>query len=1033
MLERLIRFSLRRSGLVFILALVFAGYGTWVATQSKLDVFPDFVPPQVDIQTEAAGLAPEQVEQLITRPIETAINGTGDLESVRSESIQGLSVITAVFKDGADVFRSRQAIAERLTETAGLLPAGVGTPKMSPLTSATMDLLKVGLLSEKLSPMALRTYADWTLRPRLQAVPGVAKVTVYGGDVREWQIQVDPTRLATFDLSLTDVLTAAKAATGVIGAGFIETAQQRLVLQSDGQALTADQLGQLVLSATNGHTLRLADVATVVEAAAPKFGDACVMGQKGVLLALVSQYGTNTLEVTQAVEAALQDIEPALTAQHIRLVSGLHRPATFIENALHNVQHSLLLGAAFVGLILILFLLDFRTAFISFLSIPLSLLAAVVVFDRLGLALNTMTLGGFAVAIGVVVDDAIIDVENIIRRLRENAARPTPLPTREVVLHASLEVRSAVVYATFIVAIVFLPVLTMSGLQGRFFAPLGHAFILATLASLLVALTVTPALCYLFLGRAKPHAEPRWLGWIKSAHRALLRWICARPRSAITASFLLFLGTLGLVPHFQSELLPLFREGHLVAAFSTVPGTSLPEMMRLGEKLSHSLLELDHIQSCEQQAGRAEQGEDTWGPHKCEFHIELKPGTTPAEESATLTAVREVFEAVPGSQSEVMTFLGDRIGESISGETAQVVVNLFGDDLDALDHAAADIEHVLTAQAGSTDVAIKSPPGSERLVIRLKHEALSALGFRARDVLEAIQTGYQGTEIGQLYEGTRATALSLILKPELRQDPSAVSTFLVTNLAGTRHTLSELAEIYPTTGRFSLYHDGARRLQTITCNTHPGTDLHAFMAAIQKTVAEKVKLPPGTYAEFSGAAEAETAARRELIVHFCLASLGILLLLTLIFQQPRHVMLILANVPFALVGGVLAAYSTGGVLSIGSLVGFVTLFGISLRNSIMLVSHYEHLVTNEGAPWSLDTALRGAGERVLPILMTALVTALGLLPLALGGGTAGSEIERPMALVILGGLITSTVLNLLILPAMCLQWGFHSTASASKA
>ena len=485
MLNTIVTFSLRFRGVVVALACVLLGYGLYVTSHAKLDVFPDFVQPQVVIQTEAPGLSPEQVEALVTRPVETAVNGLGKMEAMRSESIQGLSIVTAVFEEGTDIFLARQQLAEKIAETAGQLPLGVKAPKMTPLTSATMDVLKIGLSSEKLSPMDLRTFADWTLKPRLLAVPGVAKCSSFGGEVRQLQIQVEPEKLRAYDLALTDVLNAARVSTGVSGAGFIETKNQRVALQTEGQALTAQALGKIVLLAgTNGTVVRLQDVARVVEGAEPKFGDTLVQGKPGLLMTMSSQYGANTMDVTRGLEAAIAEMKPVFQKEGITLHPPMHRPATFIEVALKHIRSSLLLGGVLVAVVLFLFLGHFRTAFISLTAIPLSLLAAIVLMDKFGISLNTITLGGLAIAIGEVVDDAIIDVENIFRRLRENQSLAKPRPVFGVILDASLEVRTAVVYATFIVALVFVPVLTLSGLQGKFFAPLALSYILAIMASL---------------------------------------------------------------------------------------------------------------------------------------------------------------------------------------------------------------------------------------------------------------------------------------------------------------------------------------------------------------------------------------------------------------------------------------------------------------------------------------------------------------------------------------------------------------------
>ena len=1031
MLRRLVEISLGSRGVVITLAVGFICYGLFVTTHAKLDVFPEFVQPQATVQTEAPGLAPEQVEALVTRPVENALNGAGDLDSIRSESIQGLSVVTAVFKEGTDIHIARQMLTERLAQLGGELPAGVASPKMEPLTSSTMDLLKFGLTSDKISPMALRTFADWTVRPRLLSIPGVAAVKVFGGEVRQLQVQIKPDRLLAYDVSVQDVSSAATAATGVRGAGFVETAAQRLVLQTEGQSLTPEQLGEIVVTQRDGRSIRLHDVADVVEAGEPKFGDALINGKPGVLMTTASQFGANTMEVTRGVEAALEELKPAFAAEGIEYIPALHRPATFIEIAIRNMKTSLLIGAVLVGVVLFLFLLDLRTALICFTAIPLSLLAAVVVLDHFGVTLNTMTLGGLAAVLGVVVDDAIITVENILRRLRENLTVAPPRPLFNVVLDATLEVRNSVVYATFVVAMVFVPVLTMTGLQGKFFAPLGIAFILANLASLLVALTVTPALCFALLSRSKPHEEPVYLRKLKSFHQNVLEKISKRPKTIIACGLVFFIAALATLPFFGGEFLPDFREGHFVVGITMTPGTSLTEMKRLGTQISAELLKIPQIQSVEEQIGRAEGGEDTWGTHRGEMHVELKP-TAGEDQEKVQEAIREVLAKFPGIETEVMTFLGDRIGETISGETAQVVVNIFGDDLDVLDEKANEVAAVLNKVPGAADVQVSAPPGAPRVMIRLRPDRLTQFGFRPLEVLEAVRTAYQGDVVAQTYEGEKVFEVVVILEPAAREQPEAIGDLLVGNSQGGQMPLKQLADVFLTTGRYAILHDGARRRQTITCNP-AGRDVSSFVAEAQKQIAAQVKFPAGVYAEFSGAAQEQKQAQNELLLHSLAATAGIILLLAIVFRKASHLLLVLANLPFALVGGVLAIFAVGyfgdegrGSLSLGTLVGFVTLFGITMRNSIMMISHFEHLVNEEKLPWGIETALRGATERLIPILMTALVTALGLLPLALGSGEAGREIEGPMAIVILGGLVTSTALNLLVLPTLALRYGNFS-------
>jgi CzcA family heavy metal efflux pump len=1039
MLRALVHFSLKFRGVVIVLACVLIAYGIYVSANAKLDVFPNFVQPQVAVQTECPGLAPEQVELLVTIPIESAVNGLGEMESLRSESIEGLSIITAVFKEGTDIFRARQVLAEILAETASELPAGVKPPRMTPLTSATMDLLKIGLVSDKLSPMELRTFADWTLKPRLLSVPGVAKCSTFGGDVRQLQIQLMPDRLLAYDLSLSDVLAAARVSTGVIGAGFVETSNQRITLQTEGQALTPEILGEVVVAHKDGFSVRLKDLAKVVEAAEPKFGDTRIQGRWGVLLTMSSQYGANTMEVTKSLEAALAEMKPTLDKAGITLYPRLHRPATFIELSLKNMEHSLALGGILVAVVLFLMLGSIRTACISLTAIPLSLLTAIIVLQKFGITINTITLGGLAIALGEVVDDSIIDVENIFRRLREHQTRGTLDPPEifSIVLHASLEVRSSVVFATFIVALIFLPVLTLTGLQGSFFAPLALSYILAIMASLVVALTLTPALAYVLFRKGVRKTEDSFLQrWFKSWYRAVLSFVARWPRVIIGAVVVFCALALTRLPS-GGEFLPEFREGHFVLQVFATPGTSLPEMLRLGTQISQELLRNKHIDTVSQQVGRAELGEDAWGPHRCEFHVELKPDTDGEEQEKITDELRDILKKFPGINFEVLTFLGDRISETISGETQPVVVNVFGDDLDVLDAKAKEVAALLNTVPGNADVRVKSPAGGPRMAVRLKPDRLTQFGFRPVELLEAVQTAYQGTIVAQTHRGNQIADVAVILEPARRQDPETIGSLQVRNSQGLRLPLSELAEIFSTTGRFSILHEGARRRQTVTCSTH-GRDVSSFVEDARKQVAAKINFPAGTYAIFSGAAEAKEKAQQELLLHSAIASVGILLLLTIVFHNWRNLFLVLANIPFALVGGVLALWLTNlfepgeGSLTIGSLVGFVTLFGITTRNSIMMISHFEHLVTQEGMTWGPEAVMRGASERLMPILITAIVTGLGLLPLAIGSGEAGREIEGPMAIVILGGLITSTMLNLLILPTLALRYGRFQPAQESS-
>lgn len=1021
MLTVIVRASLRFRGVVIALACLLIGYGLYTLSRADYDVFPEFAPPQVAIQTEAPGLSPEQVEVLVTQPIENAINGVAGIESLRSGSIQGLSVITAKFSSGSDIHRDRQVVAERIASIVTRLPQGVEAPVMTPLVSSTGDLMSVGLTSDTRSLMELRTIADWIVIPHIQSVPGVAKGSAFGGDVRQLQVQVHPERLVPYNLVIEDVAAAARRGTGIRGAGFIDNVNQRIIIQTEGQSLTAEQLGKTVLAHQYGANVMLEDVADVVEGAAPPFSAASVSGRPGVVINVWAQYGANTLEVTRKLEQALEDLREPLRAQGVTLHTDIFRAANFIETATGNVRSSLLVGAALVILVLFLFLFDFYSAAISCTAIPLSLLTAVTVMQHFGYSLNTMTMGGLAIAIGGVVDDAVIDVENILRRARENLRRPDPRPLFQVVLDASMEVRSAVVYATFAVALVFIPLLTMSGFAGRLFLPLGFAYILATLASLGVALTVTPALCLAFLaGRRMPDEDPPVIRWLKEKYRAILVGIEKNSGAALAGVIFFVLAGCSMLPFLGATFIPELREGHFIVHMTAVPGTSIQESLRVGQRVTAELLKIPYVRSVAQRVGRSS-ADDIFGTHSSEFDVDLKPMEAEEAELAQ-SKIRQTLAKFPGVNFTVNTFLTERVEETLSGYTASVVVNIYGKDLDSIDGAAREIAQVLGHVPGAADVQLQSPPGVPQLMIRLRPDDVTRWGFEAVDVLDAVHTAYQGDITGQVYEGNIVYDISVILDSEHRRNSAEVGSLVLRNPAGAYVRLRQLADIAETPGRYVVLHEGARRVQAVTCNV-AGRDIHSFVDEARKQIASSVHLPAGAYLEFGGEAEAQAKSQRDLLVDSVVAGIGIILLLSVCLGNARNLILVLLNVPFALVGGVLTIFISGGMLSIGSLVGFVTLFGITLRNSIMLISHYEHLVSEEGMPWGYEAALRGAAERLAPILMTATVTALGLLPLAIGSGTAGREIEGPMAIVILGGLVTSTALNLLVLPALALRHG----------
>lgn len=1017
-----IAFAIRFRGIVIALACVLVAYGVYGLIGAKYDVFPEFAPPQVGIQTEAPGLTPEQVEILVTRPIETAVNGVPGVQSLRSNSIQGLSVVNVFFDPASDIYRDRQVVAERLTVAAQQLPQGVQPPAMTPLTSSTSTVLVAGLTSNTRSLMELRTLAEWTVRLRLLAVPGVADVLVFGGDVRSIQVQVHPDKLLQYGLSLNDVLVAARQATGVRGAGFIDTQNQRIVFQSQGQSVQPQDIARTVVVAQGVGRVTLGQVADVVEAPEPPIGAAAVQGKPGVILSISEQYGANTVEVTKAVEAALEELRPALGNQGVVLQADLFRPANFITTALSNIRSSLILGGVLVVVVLFLFLFNLRTAAIACTAIPLSLLTATLLLERFGVSLNTMTLGGLAIAIGEVVDDAVIGVENIVRRLHENRKLAEPRPEARVVFEAVFEVRSAVVYATLAVILVFIPIIALPGIAGRLFGPLGLAYILAVLASLVVALTVTPALGMAWLaGRRGEVADPPVVRWSRGRYQKFLESLIGRSRVVILAAIAFTVIGCAALPFFGASFIPELKEGHYILHMSAAPGTSLQQSLQLGASVSAALRRIPEVRSVAQRVGRAEKAGDTWGTHYSEIEVDLKPLSGEAAEEAQ-GEIRRVLSGFVGVNFSLKTFLTERVEETLSGYTAAVAVNIYGNDLNVLDDKAQEIARALGAVPGASEVQVQSPPGLPQVSINLRKPDLERWGLNAVDVLDQVRAAYQGDTVGQTYDGAQVFNVITILDRQSRGDPARVGELPLRTPSGSFVLLKQVADIVSAAGRYQVQHEGARRIQTVTANV-AGRDVASFVKDAQAAVAAKVKMPAGTYVAFTGSAQAQAQSQRNLLLNSLLAGIGIVILLSVVTRHWRNLLLVLVNLPFALAGGVLAVLVTGGQLSLGSLVGFVTLFGITLRNSIMMISHFEHLVAVEGRTWGPATAIEGAADRLTPILMTSLVTALGLLPLAIGRGDAGREIEGPMAVVILGGLITSMVLNLLVLPTLALAFG----------
>ena len=1019
-MRRLVDLCVRFAGMIVTLTLLLLVLGGWLLRDAPLDVFPDFVPSTVDIQTEAPGFTAEQVEQLVTRPVENQVNGASGLATIRSQSIPGLSLVTIQFKDGIDPYRARQGVSELLQTVSGELPSGVGPPELSPLTSSTMDLLKIGLLSDKVDAFALRDQAEWIIKPALLAVPGVAHVLIFGGAVREIHIQPDLRRMTAYGFTLTDLSDAAREALALRGAGFVDLAHQRVLIQTPVPAPDPAAVAHAIVGVRNNIPVTIADIATVKEEPQLRFGDSLVMGRPGVTLSLASQYGANTLQTTRQVEAALAQIVPALKAQGITVYPALHRPANFVEKALSSLEHSLLVAALLIVAVLYLFLRDWRASLITFLAIPLSLLAATAVLERMGQSLNTMTLGGFAVALGVLVDDAIIGIENILRRLSENAALAAPRPRLAVIADATLEVRGPVVFATLVVIAIFLPVLFSTSVQGHFLGPLALAFILAVLASLLVALTAAPGFAALLLRARDYHADAGWIRRAKSWQAHAIAW---SDRNLTITGIVLGVMTaaaIAVLPFLSGSFMPDFREGHFVMQVSSsVPGTSLDEMLAVGGRISREVLALPYVATIEQQVGRAQLGEDTWGPHRTEFHVELKPDAGIDQQEAE-DALRKILAHYPGLQSEVVTFLGDRISESLTGETADIAVKLFGSDLNALDRAGRQVTRAIAGTPGVADLQFGGESGTPTLFLQLDQGAMAASGLKAQDVLDAVQADFAGAVVGQTFAGIRSVNVAILLPAAQRNRPDTLSSLMIQGPFGPV-PLSQVARIVGGQSRYTVSHEAGLRFVSITFNV-VGRDLQQTVDAVKARVAA-VGLPPGVYAQYTGAAAAQAASRNQMIGYSVLARVLIVMILVMSFHWRSNTGLVLINLPFSLIGSVAAIWLMGQGLSVGAMVGLVTVFGVSARNAILLLSHYEHLVEVEGAPWNRQTVAQGAQERLVPILMTAAVTALGLLPLALGLNQPGQEIEGPMAVTVLGGLLSSTFLNLVVLPACAERFG----------
>tara|TARA_B100000035_G_scaffold315464_1_gene336584 strand:+ start:12827 stop:15931 length:3105 start_codon:yes stop_codon:yes gene_type:complete len=1021
----LIKFSIKYAGVIIGLALIVVVYGIVQIKNSPLNVFPEFSPTQVVIQTESPGFSSDLVEKLVTRPIEVMVSGTIGIKQIRSQSIPGLSVVTVVFNEDTDIYRNRQSITEKLSTLTNILPTNI-IPKITPLTSSASSVLGIGLTSDSANEIELRTFADNVIIPHLMSVEGVADVNRFGGKVRQYQIKVIPKKLLENDLSLQDIFTAAQKSSAVRGGGFIQNENQRIIINTEGQTLTIQELEQTSLINQQGKLLRLKDVAIIEDGFVPSISSASINGQIGVYLSIQGQLGSDTYELTKNLDNAIKSLLPIAEKEEITIHPELFKPANFIDASIKGLRVDIIIGAILVIGILYLFLFNFRTAFISAIAIPLSLLSAIGVMSHMNLGLNVMVLSGLAIALGEVVDDAIIDVENIFRRLRENKTLKNKKPLYQVVFESSMEVRKSVVYATLIIVIVFLPLLSLTGVAGKLFGPLGIAYILSILASLIVALTVTPAMSFMLLGQNENlnTEDSPVIKSLKRNYRKLLLGIESHSKVVLIISLFVIAFGLSFIPLFKTHFIPPLNEGHYIMHMTAYPGTSEDESLRIGNLVSEQLLEIDGVKSIAQWVGRSPLGADTFGTHYSEFEIELSKKSGD-DQRRILKSIQDIVydknNGFVGVNFAINTFLTERIEETISGYNAAVVINLYGKNLDTLDQDAIKVAQMLETLPGSKDIMLQSPPGNPQVNIKLLPEQLTNYGISRADALDVIRAAYENLPVAQIYERMIPVDIAVTIDTEFKDDLEDIKKLPLSSSSAQIIELGDIAQISQVSGRSKILHQGGKRVQTITSNIN-NYDLNDYVNNVRKGL-EQLQLGSGNYFEITGEAQENAKSREDLIAHSTIAIAGVLLMLYIAFGTLKNLSLTLLNLPFALIGGVIAASLHGGWISIGSLVGFVTLFGITLRNSIMLISHYQHLVDYEGHTWNLETCILGASERLPSILMTALVAGLALLPIAIGSGEPGKEIEGPMAMIIIGGLFTSTILNLLILPTVLLNYG----------
>jgi CzcA family heavy metal efflux pump len=994
-----------------------------------VDVFPEFAPPTVEIQTESLGLSAAEVESLVTVPMEELLHGVPWLKTMRSQSVTGLSSILLIFEPGTDIMRARALVQERMTQANGLPTKNVSKPPvMLQPRSSTSRVMMIGLSSKDLSLIDLSVLTRWTIKPRLMGVPGVANVAVWGQRQRQLQVQVDPERLRANGVTLEQIVRTAgnslwisplgylNASTPGVTGGFIDTPTQRLGIRHVLPISSADDLSQVIVSDASMH---LGDVATVVEDHQPLIGDAVVNGGPGLLLVVDKLPSGNTLEVTRGVEKALDSLRPALNGVEIN--SSIFRPASFIEQAVDNLAATLLIGCLLVVLVLGAFLFQWRTALVSVVAIPLSLVAAGLILQLRGATVNTMILAGFVVALGSVVDDAIIDVENIIRRLRQHRSAGSQKSTAAIVLEASLEVRSAIVFATLIIVLAVAPVLFMDGLSGAFFQPLALSYALALVVSMLVALTVTPALSLILLSKASLDTrEPPLMRWLGSRYQGLLAGAIRHAKPAFLATGVLAVVSLAVVPFLGQSLLPKFKESDFLMHWVGNPGTSLPEMMRLTEQSSRDLRAVPGVRNFGGQIGRAVQGDEVVNINSGQNWVSVDPK---ANYDATVASLQKTVEGYPGVSRDVLTYLQERIRQVLTGTASSdpIIVRVFGSDMDVLRQKANEVRDRIASANGVGDARLLLQVEEPTVEVKVDLTAIQPYGLKPGDVRRAMATLISGIEVGNLFEQEKVFDVVVTGNADSRHSLTSIRELLIEAPTGGHVRVGDIAQVRVVPSPNIIKREGASRYIDIGVSPSSG-DLGAVAQDVQSRL-NAVQFPREFHAEVLGEYTERQAAQNRMLVVALAAVLGIFLLLQASFGSWKLASVAFLALPVALVGGVLAAFIGGGSISLGSLVGFLTVLGIAARNGIMLILHYQHLEQREGEPFGLGLVMRGARERLAPIIMTALATAVALVPLVVAGNIPGHEIEHPMAIVILGGLVTSTLLNLFLLPALYLRFG----------